>query len=164
MPAYVNPHTSFFDKSFTESLYPSYILSVQLSLHGLAFSVYHPEKNKIIALESFRFVGVKNKNQPGVEIDSVIDQRKWLKQSFKQINIIYTDQNCTLIPSSLFVEKEKESLLKFNQPINEDASVLYNQLKNAGAINIFTIAEGLKNKLLEVWPGACDQTFLINPY
>jgi len=151
MPAYVNPHTRFIDKSFNETHTQSYILSMQIGLHGLVFSVYHPEENKFIVLESFRFVGIKNSDHIGDEIDSVIEDRKWLSKKFKGVNIIYEDQNCTLVPSALFVKNEKQSFLDFNQPLNKNISVQFNQIKNAGLVNIFSISDALSQKVRTVW-------------
>jgi len=152
MPIYVNPQSSYFDKSFNNTPFHSCILSMQMSMHGVLISVYDDEKNKFIGLESFRLVGLKNENQVAGELDSLIKEREWLTDTFKKINIIYLDPITTLIPQALFEEKNKELYLNFNQITDGNTSVNFNLLKNAAAVNVFRIPKSVEVKIKTLWP------------
>ena len=91
MPVYVNPQSSYFDKSFNNTPFHSCILSMQMSMHGVILSVYDDEKNKFIGLESFRLVGLKNENQVAGELVSQKRQdlmQDYVKQMMEKYNVV----------------------------------------------------------------------------
>jgi len=151
MPAYVDPHTSFFDKSFDKTSLHADILSIQLSMHGLDFSVYDNSKNKYIALQSFKFVGVKDENKLIDELETVFKENDWLLSKFKKVNFLYSNPSCTLVPVALFAEREKNKYLAFNQPVSDGFVADFNILKNANAVNVFQISETLLKKVTSTW-------------
>ena len=55
MPLSIKPHISYLDKSFKESHTRSYIMAMQINMHGLTFSIYNPDKNKFIGLQHYLF-------------------------------------------------------------------------------------------------------------
>lgn len=151
MSLIVKPQSSYFDKSFNQTSSHSYILSIQIDSHGLSYSIYHPEKNKFIGFESFRFIGLKNEDQIADELDSLIAVREWLINDFKKVNLIFSYPVSTLIPEALFEQTKKEVYLEFNYPGNDNLSVGENVLRNAEAVNIFNIPKTFEKKARNIW-------------
>jgi hypothetical protein len=151
MPAYVDPHTSFFDKSFDQTSLHAYILSIQVSRHGLDFSIYDNSKNKYIALQSFKFVGIKDENKLTSELETVFKESDWLTTKFQKVNFLYSNPGCTLIPQALFTEQEKNKYLAFNQPVSDGFVTEFNILKNASAVNVFQIPVTLLKRATSTW-------------
>ena len=154
MPVYVNPQSSYFDKSFNTTPPLSCILIIQINLHDVAVAIYDIEKNKFIGLESYRLAGLKKDDQIAGELDQLIAKRSWLAKKFKQINVIYSNPVTTLIPQALFDKQEKDRYLNFNHPVQEESVTGINILKNAGAVSIFSIPVSLDKKIKSIWPGS----------
>lgn len=152
MPFYVNPNTSFYDKSFKSTNFASCVLNIHLGMHGVNLAVFDSEKNKFIGFESFRIVGAKNENNISDELASLIKERDWLKNNFKKVNVIFSNPQTTLIPQALFNEEKKDLYLGFNQPLLQQSITDYNLLKNAGLATIFSIPKTLAEKIKSIWP------------
>lgn len=152
MSSAIKPYISYLDKSFSESQTQSYILSLQLSLHGLVLSVYHPETNKYIALQAFRFEGSVKPIELASCIDLIQKDVPWLYSPFQSVNFIYGSNQSTLIPNALFDETKSELYLQFNQPVNENSQIEFNNLKSIQAVNIFSVPVNVYETIIKNWP------------
>lgn len=152
MSSFVKPHISLFDKSFNENLTSSYILSLQLSLHELVFSIYHPENNKYVALQAYHFNNLEVNSGPIVNIDKILKENSWLGPKWESVNIIYSGNKNTIIPLPLFKEDKFETYLKFNHPVDEKSHLAYNAIKSLQAANVFSMPEELAIQVKRLWP------------
>ena len=148
----IKPYLSLWDKSFEESNTRTYYLTMQLSLHGLCFVVFDPDKNKYLGMEVYHFNDVEEESAIPNAFDLVIEQNKWLTSPFKKVKLIYNNAFSTLVPDPLYSESEKELFLNFNQPVVENNRIETDRLKNAGSVNVYYLPEPVAAKLHQVWP------------
>jgi hypothetical protein len=154
MAAELKPHISFIDKSFKDSQIRTYQLAMQLDLYGLDFVVFNPDKNKFIALESYKFDDGTKTEELSLMFDKILNHRQWFAFPFDKVFLLYQNRYNTLIPSPLFDPKEKSLYLGFNQPFQENSRIVYEELKNTGAVNIFYIPNPVVEKVKDFWPNA----------
>lgn len=154
MPVRIKPYLSLIDKSFRESQTKNYIMSMQLSLHGLIFSIYSEEKNKFIGLEAYSFSNLESPAKIPSQLDLILNERPWFAYPFKKMFFLHKNSHNTLIPSVLFEEEKKSLYLGFNQSFQENSRIVYDELKNTLASNIFYLANPLAEKVKEFWPNA----------
>jgi len=154
MPLSIKPHISFLDKSFKDSNTRSYFMAMQLNLHGLAFVVFHPEKNKVLGLQSFRFDKDKNASDIPMLFDLILNQEGWFAYPYQKVFFLTQNNYNTLIPLPLFDKDNKNLYLGFNQPFREDHRIVYDQLKNVETANVYYLANPVAEKVKEFWANA----------
>lgn len=154
MPVRIKPYISLIDKSFRESQTKNYTLSVQLSLHGLVFSIFSIDKNKFIGLEAYSFNKLENPGKIPSQLDLILNEKPWFAFPFKKFYLLYQNSHNTLIPSVLFEESKKSLYLGFNQTFQENSRIVYDELKNTLASNIYYLPNPIAEKVKEFWPNA----------
>ncbi|NOX84714.1 MAG: DUF3822 family protein [Chlorobi bacterium] len=152
MPPYRDKHIGFYDKSFQETKTEDYILSILIGSQDFVFTLYHPEKRTFIGFEKYPFGELKNARSIDSGLSELLKKRYWLDSSFYQINVIYDNDLNTLIPLSLFIEKERSVYLRFNHPGQKDNSAEYDLLKNLEMANVYYMPVQAINKAVELWP------------
>ncbi len=152
MALQLKPYFSYFDKSFKESQTRSYILSVQLWLKGLVFTVYNPEKNKFIGIESYNFSDIESINMLPSYLGKVLNNRPSFGFPYSQVFFLYQNKFSTLIPQPLFSEESKNLYLGFNQPFQENCRIVNDTLRNNEAINIYYLPNMVVEKVKDFWP------------
>jgi hypothetical protein len=150
----VKPYISLWDKSFKESHTRNYILTMQMNLHGLSFSVFNPDKNKHIGFEAYTFTDLKDVAEIPGKFDLILNRHEWFAYSFKKVILLYQNSLTTLVPAPLFDEKHKSLFLGFNQPFAENHRIIYNTIKNLDIVNVFYIPNPVAEKVLDFWPNA----------
>ncbi len=156
----LKPHISCIDKSFKESQVRNYKLAMQLSLYGLDFVVYNPEKNKFIAFENYRFPDETKIEEIPLMFDKVMNHREWFAFPFGKVFLLYQNQLNTFIPTPLFEEKEKNLYLGFNQPFSENHRILYDNLKTTEAVNAYYFPNPVAEKVKDFWPNVQIRHFV----
>ena len=154
MPLRIKPHISYLDKSFKESHTRSYIMAMQINLHGFAFSLYSPDKNKFIGLQQYRF---EKKKAPGdfpMIFDLILNEQPWFAFPYMDFYCLVQNSFNTLIPLPLFNKQHKNLYLGFNHPFQEDHRIVYDELKNTGSANVYYLPNPLAEKVKEFWPNA----------
>lgn len=152
MALQLKPYFSYFDKSFKESQTRSYSLSVQLWDKELVFTVYNPEKNKFIGIESFRFSDIKNIEQIPSYLGKILNSRPSFAFPYDSVYLMIQNRFSTLIPQPLFSEENKNLYLGFNQPFQENSRIVYDTLKNNEAVNVYYIPNLIVEKAKDFWP------------
>lgn len=150
----IKPYISLWDKSFKESHTRSYYMALQLSLHGLYFTVFNPDKNKLLGLEAYHFNNVKDYNEIPGKFDLILNRIEWFAYPFKKFKLLFDNEYSTLVPSPLFDEKQKSLFLGFNQPFVENSRITYDKLKNSEAVNVYYIPNPVVEKVRDFWPNA----------
>lgn len=152
MALQLKPYFSYFDKSFKESQTRNYSLSVQLWDKELVFTVYNPEKNKFIGIESFRFSDIKNIEQIPSYLGKILNSRPSFAFPYDSVYLMIQNRFSTLIPQPLFSEENKNLYLGFNQPFQENSRIVYDTLKNNEAVNVYYIPNLIVEKAKDFWP------------
>ncbi len=152
MALQLKPYFSYFDKSFKESQTRNYQLSIQLSLEQLIFTVYNPEKNKFIGIESFRFTDIESIDQLPSFLGKVLNNRPSFAFPYESVFLLFQNRYSTLIPQPLFNEENKNLYLGFNQPFQENSRIVFDSLKNIEAVNVYYIPNLIVEKAKNFWP------------
>ncbi len=127
---------------------------MQLSLHGLSFSVFNTEKNKHIGLEAYSFSDLENENQIPSKLDLILNRHEWFAYPYKKVLLLYQNSYTTLVPLPLFDEKQKSLYLGFNQPFAENNRIIFENVKNVEAVNVFYLPNPVAEKVRDFWPNA----------
>lgn len=154
MPLSIKPHISFLDKSFKDNNTRMFTLAMQLNLHGLAFIIFHPEKNKVIGLQAYRFGEKQQPNDIPMLFDLILNQTGWFAYPYQKVIFLTQNNYNTLVPIPLFDKKNKNLYLGFNQPFREDHRIVYDQLKNVETANIYYLANPVAEKVKDFWANA----------
>ena len=152
MALQLKPYFSYFDKSFRESQTRNYKLSVQLWHKGVVFTVFNPEKNKFIGIESFLFNDIKSIDQIPSYLGKVLLSRQSFAFPYESVYLLYQNKYSTLIPQPLFSEENKNLFLGFNQPFQENSRIVFDTLKNNEAVNIYYLPNMVVEKAKDFWP------------
>jgi hypothetical protein len=128
------------DESFDPKKSNSYHLSILLNDKDLDFAVLDTDSNKYLVLKSeigtFPKFGTLEK----------------LGNNFKSVTCALAHNKFTLVPSSLFDEENKGSLLGFNHPLEGDEKIHSDTLKNIEAKNIFSISRDSESVIRRQFP------------
>ena len=150
MPSRFKIHNSFFDKSFAADNTSDYYLCLQTGNGGVSYAVFNPDTNKYIPLESLTSGYPKpGKDTPGLK--DVLEEIAWLKQPFLKVFLVVDNPLSTLIPPSLFMEEEAMTYLKFNHPVTEHDTALFNHLKTANVITVFGMTKADMADAVATW-------------
>ncbi len=154
MPYSIKPHISYLDRSFKTSHTRSYIMAMQINLHGFAFSIYNPDKNKFVGLQHY----VLDKRSTPADLTTVfeliLNELPWLAFPYKAFYCLIQNSFNTLVPLPLFNEENKELYLNFNHPFQENHRIACDKLKNTGSANIYYLPGRFSEKVKELWPNA----------
>lgn len=148
------PYINHLDKSFKESNTRNYILSMQVNLHGLTFSIFNPDKNKFIGLQAYHFPDVDNFLQLPSLFGQILNQQPWFAYPFKDVNVLIQNKFATLIPQALFDPNHKNLYLGFNHPFQENSRIVFDHLKNIGAYMVYYAPNPLVEKVKDFWANA----------
>jgi len=154
MPFSIKPHINYLDKSFKETHTRSYIMAMQINMHGLVFSIFNPDKNKFIGLQQYVFDEKKTPEDLPRTMDLILNKFPWFAYPFMELYCLVQNSFNTLIPLPLFNKQHKNLYLGFNQPFQEDHRIVYDELKNTGSANVYYLPNPLAEKVKEFWPNA----------
>lgn len=159
MSSRIKPYLSLWDKSFKETHTRSYYMTMQLSLHGLIFTVYNPDKNKYLGLEAYHFGDIKDVSEIARKFDLILNRIEWFAYPFKRFKLLYQNTYVTLVPLPLFDTKQKSLYLGFNQPFVENRKIIFDTLKTTEAVNVYYIPNLVVEKVRDFWPNAIISHF-----
>lgn len=150
----LTPYIDHIDKSFKESNTRNYIMSMQVNLHGLVFSLFNPDKNKFIGLQAYHFPNTETYEQLPSLFGQILNQQPWFAFPFKEVTVLIQNRFATLVPQPLFDPNKKHLYLGFNQPFQENSRIIFDQLKNIGAYMVYYAPNPLVEKIKDFWANA----------
>jgi len=148
------PTLSRFDKAFREDHTRQYHLTVRIGADGLSYALFSNEKQRYIALETWTFIKADTDNRIASSMDEVMIQKPWLSYPFQSVLVLIDHTYNTLVPAPLFDEKEKAVYLAFMQQYREGSRVSADELKSAGAWNVYYLSNIIVHKIKEIWANA----------
>lgn len=150
----VRPTLSRFDKAFREDHTRQYHLTVRIGADGLSYALFSNDKQRYIALETWAFIKSDTDIRIASSIDEVIIQKPWLSYPFQSVLVLIDHTYNTLVPAPLFDEKEKAVYLAFVQQYRDSSRVSADELKSAGAWNVYYLSNSIVHKIKEIWANA----------
>lgn len=138
-------HTSFFDKSFSDSKTSEYQLFLQISKSGLSYTIFNTQTSTFIGFESFLFNDIYNDYSILNPLNQVIEETILLKKSFNKFVVSYVNNRTTLIPKPLYKAEELKKYHLFNFTEQEEDVYLSDYVLNLSAYNIYSIPDFIVN-------------------
>ncbi|MBC34729.1 MAG: hypothetical protein CL663_01610 [Bacteroidetes bacterium] len=121
-----------------------YVLSIQIALDGFSFCILDTEKNKHLALETYRIQEIVNYTLLADELNTIIDRIDVIKRRFSKVLVLFEGEKSSLVPTPLFEETKLPDYLKFHYKLDTDEEVMSNHLQNLDAYNVFSIPFKIK--------------------
>ncbi len=137
------PSVNLIDESFDTNKSNEYHLSILASENGFAYAILDTNTNKYLVLQN------------ATTLKGVIEQIQHLPLGRgATVTCAVAHNKFTLIPSALFDEENKESLLGFNHEVKSDEEIFSNTLHNLEAKNLFTVSKSLVAEIRKQFPNA----------
>lgn len=148
------PTLSRFDKAFREDHTRQYHLTIRIGADGFSFSLFSNEKQRYLALENWAFINADTDIRIASAIDEAIIKKAWLAYPFQSVLVLVDHTYNTLVPAPLYDEKDKALYLGFMQKFRDNSRVAADELKTAGAWNVYYLSNPLVHKIKEIWANA----------
>ncbi len=164
MSGHFNQIFGKFDEAFGKVRPEEYKLSILLSQNGFSFTLFHPEQNFFAGLASFEYKGPKNISNYCNLFREFAESNEYITQKYSEVVILYESSKTSLIPSPLFDEKYIERFSEFSFKKGQGDIILFDNLANLEAFNIFSIPGELEKMLGNLFPGCkihCNTSILI---
>lgn len=117
-------------------------MTMQLSLYGLSFCLFHKNENKLVALNNIP-------NNDGKKInDFFIEQwssNRLINSDYADYKIMYPYRRLTIVPEALFSENDIESIFKYNFSETENEVLKYSKMPRSEAVAVFGVPESIFN-------------------
>ena len=152
MPGHITQTVLKYDEALQKADSKNYKLSIQLSLDGFSFCIFNEAQNKFLSIESIAIQNVKNLDNFCILFEGFFQKHQWLNISYKRVNILFESSKTTLIPSSLYDEKEKENYTKLNFTFSADQEIRTDKLVNVDAYKLYVVPKQLTDLLNKLFP------------
>lgn len=114
----------------------NYDVSIRLWPDGLSFSGYIPSERDSFFTDTVAF----NKDVPLVEsLKEIFFNNECLSYIYRSLHVIFVSGKYTLVPDSVFIEKNKEALFHFCFQADKDSKVLFQPLKQFGSFLLYSM-------------------------
>lgn len=140
------PAVNIIDESFDTQKSGTYHLSILADEKSLAFAVLDTTTNKFLVLQSAVAQAKEDILSPFKALGAFAN--------FKSVTCAVAHPKFSLIPSALFDEAHKNSLLGFNHPVESDEKIHSDTLPNLDAKNLFAINREFETLIRNQFPNA----------
>ena len=144
------------EKDFNDNNIENYHLSIEISHQTISYCIIDTNKSRCKLLFSSKY---DNNN-----LVEFINGDKYLSQDFQSISVSIVNFPNTLVPISLYNEKDKNDLFSLNHEL--DDVILDDNIKNE-IKNLYAVPESLNNTLNNLFPNAkirSQSSILINNF
>ena len=144
------------EKDFNDNSFENYHLSVEISHQTISYCIIDTQKRRCKLLFSSKY--------DGNNLVEFINSDKYLTQEFQTSSVSIVNFPNTLVPKSLYNEKDKKKLFSLNHELDE--VILDDNLRNE-IKNLYSIPESLNNTLNNLFPTAkirSQSSILINNF
>tara|TARA_R110002049_G_scaffold202300_4_gene372810 strand:+ start:1309 stop:2166 length:858 start_codon:yes stop_codon:yes gene_type:complete len=142
-----------FDQSRTEESKNNYHLSLQISIDGFCFALFHLQERKYIGIAEYVIPSSTN-ILVGDFIASIILNDPWLTGDFKSVSVGLSISKNTLIPLALFEENQLTNYLELNSGIDSIGHPGYDRLLKTESVNCYSQDLQLANIISYYYPSA----------
>ena len=144
------------EKDFNAKSLENYHLSVEISHQTISYCIIDTQKRRCKLLFSSKY--------DGNNLVEFINSDKYLTQEFQTSSVSIVNFPNTLVPISLYNEKDKKKLFSLNHELDE--VILDDNLRNE-IKNLYSVPESLNNTLNNLFPTAkirSQSSILINNF
>ena len=128
-----------------------YILSIRLSADGFSFYIHHPYKEDECAFIPYK---VNPSYSMTANIKEMLATTEFLKQNYKQVNILIESPRFSFIPFELYEDEQIETIFYHNFEKKNNEIVLCNILGKTNTVILFGMDKYAYHFLNETFPSA----------
>ncbi len=124
-------------------------LSIQISLNGLSFCILDTIINKVVLWDA---VSLKIESTPYLilkELKALLDKHKLLDQKFSEVVVVHKNNLFSIVPKTLFDEKELANYLKFNTKLLANDHIVYDELENQDMVCVYVPFTNINNYVFD---------------
>jgi len=144
----------FVEESFKIEDTFEYILSIQVSLNGFSFSVFQPNRDKILVFKSIP-LKISGENLIARRFKEWVNSEELLQKTFQKTRVIVFSNKFTLVPKSIYKNELNEELAHLFFREGNQLQFAENLVEKINAKLLFNLPEGLNDALQETI-GECD--------
>ncbi|MDP2067336.1 MAG: DUF3822 family protein [Lutibacter sp.] len=127
-------------------------LSIQLSLDGFSFCVYHKIQDKVGVFGVYEFDNIKGSPFKQLEcVKELFAQEKVLQLNYKSVFVTHFNNLVTQVPRPLFNKNNLEKYLQYTVKVLENDFIAYDELNNSEIINVYIPFVNVNNFLLDTY-------------
>ncbi len=126
-------------------------LSIQVSLNGLSFCIVDTIGNTVLNSDSIVFE--KERTPYGLQkgLVALFNKHNIPQQQFSEIIVVHRNRLFSLVPRSLFNDKEMVNYLKFNTKILANDHIAYDEVENHDIVNVYVPFVNVNNYVYELF-------------
>ncbi len=132
------------DVSFDTEKTKDYILSIQVSLDGFSFLIFHPEEKRVVAFKT-QHLKISNSNLLSRHFTEWINSEEILSRPYQKVELFIFTQNFTLIPHEFSGDDLNKDLASVLFHEIENDKILLNKLDNSHSHVVFQVPSELIN-------------------
>ena len=154
MTASLNPYISKFEAGFDAERSSQYRMAIQFSLGGFSYALLDVATASIIGLECFQSDSLAGDGELFQALERALEAKNLNNRDFEAVCCLMDHRTSTLVPTSLFDEKEAASYLGFAFQVGNEQLVLSEPLKSVQGFNVFAASKALLANIRSKWPKA----------
>ena len=129
-------------------------LSIQFSLDGFSFCIFHKDSKTFKALYDYSFEESNNSPQKLLEnISSIFDKEELLQKKYHSVNISHINELAALVPKSLFDKEKLKDYIRFNTKIFQHDYLAYDEIINQDVVTVYIPYININNFFIDKFGG-----------
>lgn len=142
-----------FDETFDANRSESYVLTIQVSLNGISFSVNDTVRGMYIAFVSSSFDSPLSETDDWTNtVGQHFSQFDVLSLKYKKVLLTFESPLYTVVPTELFSPKRAKELFELVHPLPNLYEIRFNHLAESKSTVIFAIPSSLTSQWLSRQP------------
>lgn len=150
MTGNIQPVFHQFDQSKVDDNKTNYHLSLQISIDGFCFALFHIIEKRYIGIGEYQTSS--NQTMDIHLFENIVKNEKWLQGNFKSVSCSFSSSKSTLIPSPLFDDQELRSYLSLHTDLSPTDEVFSNKLIQSPIRNCFAIPHAWSELIVSQFP------------
>ena len=150
MTGTIQPVFYQFDQSKVDDNKTNYHLSLQISIDGFCFALFHIIEKRYIGIGEYQTSS--NQTMDIQLFENIVQNEKWLQGNFKSVSCSFSSSKSTLIPSPLFDDQELRSYLSLHTDLNPTDELYSNTLIQNPIRNCFAIPQEWNKLVFSKFP------------
>ena len=139
------------DDSFDYDKTKQYILSIQVSLDGFSFLMFHSGENKIVAFKNIP-LKISSENLLARRLKEWLESEVLLKKPFESVRVLFFAESFTLVPDEYFEEEYLQNLTSVLFYENACTRTVKNKIDSLNAHLIFPIHAEIIETIHQFFP------------
>lgn len=121
-----------------------YDLSIEFGTGHVSYAVFDPVSRFLKMAGKLQFEFSEKKDSYALLFSELQSAAEVIRQGFHSVYLTWNRAGATLVPASFYSEQNKEELLRFNLPVNENSRVIAEDVRGADIKVIYAMPEPMK--------------------